>query len=67
MRTITDIEAAIERLPESQVEELAVWLEKFRAWRTTPPPVENWLKRAVGVAKPGVTTADVMALTRGEE
>ena len=67
MSTITEIEAAIERLPEPQVDELVAWLEKFRAWRTTPPPVESWLKRAVGAAKPGVTTADVMALTRGEE
>jgi len=65
--TITEIEAAIERLPEPQVAELAAWLEKFRAWRTTRPPVESWLKRAVGAAKPGVTTADVMALTRSEE
>jgi hypothetical protein len=67
MSTIAEIEAAIERLPEAQMEELAAWLEKFRAWRTTPPPVENWLNRAVGAARPGITTADVMALTRGEE
>ena len=67
MSTITEIEAAIERLPEPQVDELAAWLEKFRAWRTAPLPVETWLKRAVGAARPGVTTADVMALTRGEE
>ena len=67
MSTITEIEAAIERLPEPQVDELVAWLEKFRAWRTTPPPAEGWLNRAVGAAKLGVTTADVMALTRGEE
>ena len=67
MSTITEIEAAIERLPEPQVDELVAWLEKFRALRTAPPPLESWLKRAVGAAKPGVTTADVMALTRGEE
>jgi hypothetical protein len=65
--TITEIEAAIERLPKSQVDELVAWLEKFRAWRTTPPPAETWLSGAVGAAKPGVTTADVMAVTRGEE
>lgn len=66
MSTITEIEAAIESLPEPQVDELAAWLEKFRAWRAPPPPVEIWLSHAVGAAKPGVTTADVMALTRGE-
>jgi hypothetical protein len=27
---------------------------------------ERWLTRAVGTAKPGVTTDQVMALTRGE-
>jgi hypothetical protein len=58
--------SGIESLPEPQVDELAAWLEKFRAWRATPPPVEIWLSHAVGAAKPGVTTADVMALTRGE-
>lgn len=67
LRTITENEAAIERLPEPQVAELAAWLEEFRACRGTPPAVESWLDRAVGAAKPGVTTADVMALTRGEE
>jgi len=67
MSTITEIEAAIERLPEPQVDELAAWLETLRMRRTTAPAVESWLSRAVGAAKPGVTTADVMALTRGEE
>lgn len=67
MSTITEIKAAIERLPEPQVDEPAAWLEKFRALRRTPPPVEDWLNRAVGAAKPGLTTADVTALTRGEE
>jgi hypothetical protein len=67
MSTITEIEAAIERLPEPQVEELAAWLETFRIRRSMPPTVESWLSRAVGAAKPGVTTADVMELTRGEE
>jgi hypothetical protein len=67
MSTIAEIEAAIESLPEPQVDELATWLETLRLRRTSPPPVESWLSRAVGAAKPGVTTADVMTLTRGEE
>ena len=67
MSNITEIEAAIENLPARQVEELAGWLETLRVRRATPPPVESWLQRARGAALPGVTTANVMALTRGEE
>ena len=67
MSTITEIEAAIENLPASQVEELAAWLETLRVRRATPPPVESWLARARGAARPGVKTAEVMALTRSEE
>ena len=67
MSTIAEIEAAIERLPEPQVDELAAWLEKLRVGRAMPLPVESWLARARGTARPGVTTADVMNLTRGEE
>ena len=67
MDTITEIEAAIEDLPARQVDELAGWLETLRARRATPPPVESWLQRARGAARAGVTTADVMALTRGDE
>jgi len=67
MSTIADIEAAIEKLPAPQVDELAGWLETFRVRRATPPPVENWLEHARGVARPDVTTTSVMSLTRGEE
>lgn len=67
MTTITEIEAAIEKLPASQMDELAEWLEVLRVRRATSPPVENWLERARGAARPGTTTAMVMDLTRGEE
>ena len=67
MTTITEIEAAIEKLPASQMAELAGWLEELRVRRATPPPVETWLERARGAARPGTTTATVMDLTRGEE
>jgi hypothetical protein len=67
MSTIVEIEAAIERLPQPQVEELAAWLEKLRIWRATPPPVEAWLQRARGSARPGVTAASIMAISRGEQ
>jgi hypothetical protein len=67
MSTIADIEAAIENLAAPQVEELAGWLETFRLRRATPATVKRWLDDARGAARPGVTTAGVMALTRGEE
>ena len=67
MNTIAQIESAIEELPAQQVEELAIWLEAHRARRAAPPPAEAWLKRARGAARPGVTTADVMALARTDE
>ncbi|HLG14278.1 MAG TPA: hypothetical protein VJH03_07220 [Blastocatellia bacterium] len=67
MSTIGEIETAIENLPSPQVEELAIWLEAFRARRAARLPAETWLKQARGAARPGVTTAEVMALTRGDE
>lgn len=67
MNTIPEIESAIERLPAPQVAELAAWLERLRVRRAMQPPVESWLERARGAARSGVTTADVMAMTRGEE
>jgi hypothetical protein len=65
MSTIAEIEAAIENLSAHEVEELAIWLESHRARRTTPLPAEAWLTRARGARRPGVTTAELMALTRG--
>ena len=67
MSNIAEIEAAIENLPEPQVDQLARWLESFRQRRVTRPPVESWLERARGAAIPGMNTQDVMALTRSEE
>ncbi|MFN0051776.1 MAG: hypothetical protein ACKV0T_06275 [Planctomycetales bacterium] len=67
MSTIAEIEAAIEHLPPEQVEELAIWLETHRARRAAPSPADTWLTRARGAARAGVTTAEVMALTRGDE
>jgi hypothetical protein len=67
MSTVAEIEAAIERLPAPQVDELAGWLEELRRRRTTPPSVESWLDRARGAALPGATTAKAMTLSRGEE
>ena len=67
MSSIAEIENAIEKLPDPQVDELVGWLETLRVKRATPTPVENWLQRARGAARSGATTGEVMALTRGEE
>jgi hypothetical protein len=67
MSTVAEIEAAIEKLPDPQVEELAQWLDTLRQRRTVPPPCNDWFKRARGAARQGITTAAVMAMTRGEE
>ena len=66
MSNIAEIEAAIEKLPEPQVAQLARWLEKLRQRRTASPPIENWLKRARGAARPDTETQEVLKLTRGE-
>jgi hypothetical protein len=65
MSGIIEIEDAIAKLPTPQVNELAVWLEALRAQRATPAPVEGWLQRARGAARPGTTTDKVLVLTRG--
>jgi hypothetical protein len=67
MNDIAEIEAAIEKLPDPQVNELAHWLENLRQRRIKPAPVETWLKHARGAALPQTKTDDVMVLTRGEE
>ena len=68
MSNVAEIEAAIAKLPHSQVEEVAQWLENFRQREAVPPQVvEDWLERASGAAIKGVTTEEIMKLTRGEE
>ena len=66
MSTVAEIAAAIKSLPLTEVEKVAEWLETYRAQRGTARQPEGWLERARGAARPGVTTAEVMALTRGE-
>ena len=67
MSSVAEIEAAIEKLPEQQVDQLARWFEAFRQERATPSPVENWLHSARGAARANWNTEDVMKLTRSEE
>jgi hypothetical protein len=62
--TIAEIEAAIELLSPQQVEELAIWLDSLRARREKPVSADAWLSRARGAARSGVTSAEVLALTR---
>jgi hypothetical protein len=64
MSTLSEIEAAIEKLPVPEVDELAGWLQELRARQATPPHVESWLERARGAVVPGVTTTEVITLTR---
>jgi hypothetical protein len=67
MSSIVEIENAIEKLPDPQVDELAGWLESLRVKRAKALPVDVWLERARGAARPSETTARVMKLTRDEE
>jgi hypothetical protein len=67
MSSIQEIEAAIEKLAPPDVDKLAAWLEDLRVRRAAPPKVEDWLQTARGAATPGMTTAEVLALTRNEE
>jgi hypothetical protein len=67
MSNIADIEAAIERLPAPQQDQLARWFEQLRTRRAPVVPVEKWLETARGAARAGVTTDDVIRLSRGEE
>ena len=65
MKTIEEIEDAIKKLPPPEVEQLVGWLESLKPnGRSTS--VETWLQKARGAAVPGVTTANIMAQTRGE-
>ena len=66
MSNVAEIEAAIQRLPLTEIEKVAEWLATYRAQRSNRPPAEAWLERARGAARPGATTAEVMSLTRGE-
>jgi hypothetical protein len=59
-----------ERLPEAQRAEVADFarflLAKTQGSTSPNDAADRWLSTARGAAKPGVTTNQVMALTRGE-
>jgi hypothetical protein len=67
MSTIAEIEAAVQKLPAAQVEELAEWLDAYRQRQMNGVSVVRWLQSARGAARTGVTTENIMAITRGEE
>ena len=67
MSTVAEIEAAIKSLSTPELEELAAWLETHRRRLAAPITADAWLNRARGAAQPGITTAEVMTLTRAEE
>jgi len=67
MSSVAEIEAAIEKLPVSQLDQLAHWLEVFLQRPVSTPTLENWLLNAKGTAVPGAQTQAIMNLTRGEE
>jgi len=64
MNTIAEIESAIEKLPLSQVEEIAIWLDARRKKQPIDTAAEEWLQRARGAAFTGATTASVLVLSR---
>jgi hypothetical protein len=67
MSSVAEIEAAIEKLPLPQVDQLAHWLESFLQRRVSTPALENWLLNAKGAAVLDSQTQAIMNLTRGEE
>jgi len=65
--SIAEIEAAIEKLPAQQVNQLATWFESFRQRRPSDAVIQNWLNSARGKATPGSETLQIQKLTRSEE
>ena len=63
-----DLIRLCERLPERERAEVADFARFLlaKAEATDARAVEQWLASAVGAATPGVTTDDVMRLTRGD-
>lgn len=64
---VTEIEDAIEQLPDQQIDQLAIWFDSFRQRRSQRLTADQWLQSARGSAIPGALTDEIMSLTRGEE
>ena len=70
MSTLTEIEAAVDQLPPTQQEELYAFLGARLEARLkkglSSEAFEKWFQTAWGAGLPGVTTDEIMAMTRGE-
>ncbi|MCB1234533.1 MAG: hypothetical protein KDM91_05635 [Verrucomicrobiae bacterium] len=66
MSTLAEIEAAIEKLPEPQVNQLVRWLEARGRAHSLPTLVDDWLSVARGAALAEATTDELLQTTRGE-
>ena len=67
MTTLLEIKAAIRRLSKSDVDDLIAWLRNLRASQAEETQVQDWLRLAIGAAKPSFSTDKIMTATRGEE
>ncbi len=71
MSTLAEIEAAVEQLPRTQQEELYNYLgarlDTRPKKRISPEEFRAWLEKARGIPRSGLTTDEIMAMTRGEE
>ena len=69
MSTLSEIEAAIKRLPSSQVDELALWLQQQRARKPAASmPEPDFLTRAIaiwGETPAGEPLSALVSQTRG--
>ena len=69
MSTLTEIENAIEQLPQEQWMEIRRWMESHApdARTTEAADFERWLAASTGMAKGRLTTDERMRETRGED
>jgi hypothetical protein len=68
MSTLAEIEQAVEKLPPQQWEEIRRWMAAHAPTRggEAAAPVQ-WLAASVGTATTGLSTDEIMRLTRGED
>ena len=71
MSTLAEIEAAVELLPPAQQQELYASLGARLEIRPkkglSPEEFKAWLEKARSIPRSGLTTDEIMAMTRGEE
>ena len=67
MSTLAEIEAAIEKLPPEQWTEIRRWMDEHAPRTSGPVDFARVLARSIGTATTGLSTADIMRMTRGED